>query len=742
MKIRSNLASITSLVLVTGFLVASTPTANAALLVSTLTTDAVSLSNTTATVMAGETAKSLVSASFDADGNGTKFGQLLVAVTSKPAGSTVAVNNNDGAGAGTSAIAANTGAANTTTTVADGDKDVTIGDSIKTIPATNAGTEAADTFAIGTLTVTPDVAGTYVITVTGTDKTAGAGAAGTANAVTATFTITAYTTGQSTVGKLACTVSLEASPVVSTCTGQVGGQVKVIFGAAAAGTYTVTASNATMLSVTNTEGKAGAAATVAASSYANSLDYKNGWSAVVAANNLADADHYVTTITASAAGTTAFEVRTTDAATGAVTVYDSLTITWATSSSLDPSAGFSTEVIDGDAANAAAFDATSDDTIIASGLTAGTQVALIKVTARDGNNNLLADGKTVTAAITGPGTAGGAAADEDTYANSSRYETVTLAGGTGLAFFAIYADGTAGKSTIQILAGTTVLSTETVTFHGRPTKVTVTQNHRIGSINGEVLGQNAAAPTGADIDNTPAVTVAVTDALGLPVSGQTISAATSDATVMAAVSGTCTESSGAGAGDGYAGEGFYNCSVTSVANAAGSGKTATLTFRVPDGITSGVFVTAAPITYTLGRDPVKVTMKTDKATYAPGEKMTLTISGFGSDDKAAADDIYTTLISATGVAGLVSSGTLPTASVALVNGVKTYTLYAPLVGGTFSFTGTTGVDTGAGVGTAVSTSYQVTDGKAAIATQIDALNAKIVALNALIAKIMKKLGVR
>ncbi len=731
-----------SLTLAASFVVASIPASNAALLVSTLTTDAVSLSNTTATVMAGETAKSVVSAGFDADGNATKFGQLLVEVTSKPAGSTLAVDNNDGAGAGTSTIAANTGAANTTTTVADADKNVTIGDSIKTVPATNGATEAADTFAIGTLTVTPDVAGTYVITVTGTTKSAGGAAAGTANAQTATFTITAYTTGQSSAGKLACTVSLEASPVVSTCTGQVGGQVKVIFGAAAAGTYTVTASNATILSVTDTEGKAGAAAAVGASGYVNSTDYANGWSAIVAANNLADADHYITTITASATGSTSFVVTTTAAGTGAVTTYDALTITWATSSSLDPSAGFSTSINDGDAADAAAFNATSDDTVIASGLTAGTQVALIKVTARDGNNNLLANGKTVSAAITGPGTAGGGAADEDTYANSSRYETVTLAGGTGLAYFAIYADGTAGKTTITIIAGSTTLATETVTFHGRPTKVTVTQNHKIGSINGEVLGQNAAAPTGADIDNTPAVIVAVTDALGLPVSGQTISATTSDSTVMAAVSGTCTESSGAGAGDGYAGEGTYNCSVTSVANAAGSGKTATLTFRVPDGITSGVYVTAAPITYTLGRDPVKVTLKTDKAAYAPGEKMTLTISAFGSDDKAAADDIYTTLLSSSGVAGLVSSGTLPTASVGLVNGVKTYTLYAPLVGGTFTFTGTTGADTGAGIGAAVSTSYQVTDGKAAIATQIDALNAKIVALNALIAKIMKKLGVK
>jgi len=538
---------------------------------------------------------------------------------------------------------------------------------------------------------------------------------------------------------LYCSVSLEGIDTgATTCTGQVGGVVQLNYSAAAVATYLIRVTNANILAYQSAE--AGALGDDAAlESKYNGVDFTNG--VLLTADTIAD--QIALKLTATAAGTSSISVQTVSATTGALTTVDSGSITWATSSSLDPSAGFSTSVIDGSGTlTTNAHDAATDETVIASGVTAEALVASIKVTARDGNNNLLANGKTVYAVVTGPGVAGGAAAAIAAYADASRYETVTLANSSGLAFFGIYADGTAGKSTIQIYSGTTLLATETVTFHGRPTKVTVTQNHRIGSINGEVLGQNAAAPTGADIDNTPAVTVAVTDALGLPVSGQTISATTSDATVMAAVSGTCTESSGAAAGDGYAGEGFYNCSVTSVANAAGSGKTATLTFRVPDGITSGVYVTAAPLTYTLGRDPVKVTMKTDKATYAPGEKMTLTISGFGSDDKAAADDIYTTLISATGVAGLVSSGTLPTASVALVNGVKTYTLYAPLVGGTFSFTGTTGADTGAGIGTAVSASYQVTDGNAALLTQIDALNAKIVALNALIAKIMKKLGVK
>jgi hypothetical protein len=41
-----------------------------------------------------------------------------------------------------------------------------------------------------------------------------------------------------------------------------------------------------------------------------------------------------------------------------------------------------------------------------------------------------------------------------------------------------------------------------------------------------------------------------------------------------------------------------------------------------------------------------------------------------------------------------------------------------------------------------SKSITITDANASLLTQIDALNAKIVALNALIAKIMKKLGVK
>ena len=69
---------------------------------------------------------------------------------------------------------------------------------------------------------------------------------------------------------------------------------------------------------------------------------------------------------------------------------------------------------------------------------------------------------------------------------------------------------------------------------------------------------------------------------------------------------------------------------------------------------------------------------------------------------------------------------------------KVNTVFAPVTGGSFLVTAT-GTDAAE---TKLSATASVTDGNAALVTQIDALNAKIVALNALIAKIMKKLGVK
>jgi hypothetical protein len=84
-------------------------------------------------------------------------------------------------------------------------------------------------------------------------------------------------------------------------------------------------------------------------------------------------------------------------------------------------------------------------------------------------------------------------------------------------------------------------------------------------------------------------------------------------------------------------------------------------------------------------------------------------------------------------AGVYVGGVSANATSAAKSGV-----FAPTVAGAFVATATSGATGGA----TITASSSVTDANAGLLTQIDALNAKIVALNALIAKIMKKLGVK
>ena len=86
-------------------------------------------------------------------------------------------------------------------------------------------------------------------------------------------------------------------------------------------------------------------------------------------------------------------------------------------------------------------------------------------------------------------------------------------------------------------------------------------------------------------------------------------------------------------------------------------------------------------------------MAFDKASYAPGEKMVLTVSAVDSTGAGVADGAKA-LFSTAGVTANVSLvGTLPAMSVTLANGVAKYTLYAPASGVSVVVTGTEGADT-------------------------------------------------
>jgi hypothetical protein len=333
-----------------------------------------------------------------------------------------------------------------------------------------------------------------------------------------------------------------------------------------------------------------------------------------------------------------------------------------------------------------------------------------------------------------------------------RASTLAIAAGVSAANIAVTADGTSGKSQIQIslldavtgaVMGT--LPLKTVYFFGAPATVTVAQTFKYIKGNGEASGcSDAALCTEVTFALTPIAVITVKDSGGNLVPSASVSGVTSDGTVIAAsaVAGstakteTVTGAAACAAATPTAscnGLGTYLASVTGTAGAV-SGKTATVTYRA---LVSGTtFVTATPVTYTIGGAVATETLALSKSSYTAGEAMTVTRTAKDSAGNIPADGQTANAITFSKPQG----GAAPGASW-YKDGVKTSganSLFAPVAGGAFNALMTSSVD---GV-TVITAASSVTDANAGLLTQIDALNAKIVALNALIAKIMKKLGVK
>jgi len=392
-----------------------------------------------------------------------------------------------------------------------------------------------------------------------------------------------------------------------------------------------------------------------------------------------------------------------------------------------------------------------DDEVRVLGTTSGGDAASIQVQINNTSGTAYTGGGTLDVqVISGPGLVN-AQADAAAYADgTARADTEVLAAGTSAARVSVTADGTVGTSKIRIrlLDSTTgavmgTIAEETVYFYGAPATVEVVQNYKYIAGSGSARGCSAATTCIEDtFANSPIAVITVKDSGGNLVPGATVSGVTSNGTIISAstvTASTVTTLQAAGAAACAAGTGScyglgkYLASVTGVSGAA-SGSTATVTYRA---LVSGTtFVTATPVTYTIGGDVATETLALSKSSYSPGEAMTVTRTA-----KDSAGNIPYDGQTANGVSfSKPQGGTAPAASW-YVSGSKTSgtgTLFAPVAGGAFQALMTSSVD---GV-TKITASASVTDANAALITQIDALNAKIVALNALIAKIMKKLGVK
>jgi len=606
---------------------------------------------------------------------------------------------------------------------------------------------------VGEFTFTPDVPGIYQVTITPTS------AANVANnpTFTATTAITIIVGGaqltQATSGKGA-----------ATGTATTGGSAVVMYvmpgATAAAARFNVTSTG--VGSVTNPQDCADDDATMVKSAsvvrcaaggsttegFINTVNNSDGiqfTNTTLSAGNVltgASAQTVVTFDAASAvAGVQTITVTSISLSSGAPTTVATVTITWGASPTT--STALSTSFICAGSVTSCAADATILAAKAAKTSSADA-IASIQVTVRDSAGTSKASSQTITATVTGPGTIG---IGTNAVANSAGR---ALTGTAGQNLITVFGDGTEGKATITISQGTTVIATETVSFYGAVASVTVTQNLSNPLANGFLLGSanatsgttNTAAASWANASgNLPAVQLTLKDASGnlVPAQAANISATSSDATVMSATI-TAVEDTTA-----TYGAGIYNVSVSSAAGSA-AGKSATLTFRVL--LTGTTYVSAPATTFTIGSNKIsKVAITVDKTAYTPGDPAVMTVTATDAAGLAVADGVYASSTKAAPLfsKSVVTISTLPTTStLTTVGGKKTYKFYAPSVPGSFTVTGEYYDNDAAVVSTTATSS--VTDANvglnAGLLTQIDALNAKIVALNALIAKIMKKLGVK
>jgi hypothetical protein len=390
-------------------------------------------------------------------------------------------------------------------------------------------------------------------------------------------------------------------------------------------------------------------------------------------------------------------------------------------------------------AGSASLTRADDDLNIIGDRTIGTQRAIATVQVRDSSGNVL-NGATVTASISGPGLVL-ANTTGTTQAGTARSSTTGALTGASVAFIHVSGDGTSGKGTVTVTvtdavtAVTTTVGTFDVTFYST-TVATLTATANYVNVGANVThGCSAVACLGTTYSTgssgKAAVVLVAKDSSGTVIPNLTgITNTIADATVVSTTTVT-----GATAAD-LNGLGYYNVSVTGASNAI-SGKTTTVTWSYANSATS--IITSNPITFTAGGTTIATeTLSFDKTSYVAGEPMVVTRTAKDAAGNAVADGTTAGAITFSKTVG----GTAPAASNYVGGKTATSatapTVFAPVTGGAFTAS-MTGGDVAATVRTA---SSSVVDGNAALLTQIDALNAKIVALNALIAKIMKRLGVK
>ena len=624
------------------------------------------------------------------------------------------------------------------------------------LTVTNHSTALAATTAkaVGNLVFTPTVPGKYVISTVSDDATTAA------KIVTINVTGAGFLQAASGLGTATATQT-SGNPVAIVYTTPVG--------SVAGTTYKISASGITITAITQGEETNPANAnsylgTTTGVTKNNGTDFAGGGT-YVGVGTVTDVTYQggtplleqlviAATGTSTFAGTGTITISTVDSVTGVSTVKATATVTYGATPEL--SFGLSTAFMTTPSTGGSSASSTTNAVARSAVKTLQTPISQVKVTLLKSDGNADTRAHAVTATVAGSGMV---LVDTNENTPGTATRTSTNSSAASVRYVHINADGTAGAGTITVsvthaVTGvTTGLGVFTVTSYGDATKIAVsTTNFTIGKSGGDETG--AAATTrnstgevtnaGALTNNTttPAFIIKATDANGNVASlASNPTIVSSDLTVVS--SGTCATDGGLDTtySSSILGYGYYNCSFTTAATAK-SGNKATLTVRTPDPADSTVYLTttfAVTVGGTIGT--ATETLSFDKLSYTNGEQLVVTRAATDSSGNPVADGTVApqvTFNKGVGGTATIPAGFYVGGKSANATSVAKSTTFAPSTPGKFTALATSG-NTAA---TALTATASVTDANDGLLTQIDALNAKIVALNALIAKIMKKLGVK
>jgi len=318
--------------------------------------------------------------------------------------------------------------------------------------------------------------------------------------------------------------------------------------------------------------------------------------------------------------------------------------------------------------------------------------ARIAVTQSNGSTTnplVAADAVPITATVTGPGSV----EINSIYPNYTTqpkgiYAVETAAQNTAYGLTKhvyVWSTGAPGVVSVVIKAGDVVLGTKTMTFY----EAAKTYTAAVGT-----GFTGTAFPVGA---SAAAINVTAKDPSGYLVPGATVYAFSSDATIATVSASAVGSTSGVSA-------------FTLTGVKAGS---TTITFGNASTLAASTVTTTQAVTVT-GSTATTVTLTLDKAEYAPGEKMTLTITAKDADGKPVADGSRAVIASPT--SNVAVGGTL-SATTTLLGGVATQTLYAPATSGSFTISATEGAATASTTKATLSVTATVTN------ASLDAANA-------------------